>query len=226
MVQRKSLLCGVASAALMIAVSVVVSPQVYAADPGSVAPAYIAEPAPTWAGFYFGGHIGAGRTEGVLSITSSDIPYDTAGALAGLQLGYNWQTPNFVWGIEGDVSIADMATSDDSHNMYTDVLGSIRLRLGMPVANGNALAYVTAGAGVLSGLSTSSTTSDSVDFDVWRPVVGIGVEGFVNDTVSVRAEGLAYIGNDTIHHLNNSDDPNSMETVWVARLGVNFHFGQ
>ena len=222
--KSKQLLSGVAAAALMVAFTV--SAEVSAADLGAApAPAFIAEPSPDWAGFYFGGHIGAGRTEGVLAITSSDIPYDTAGALAGLQLGYNWQASNFVWGIEGDVSFADLATSDDSHNVYVDVLASLRLRLGMPVANGNALAFVTAGAGVLSGLSTSSTRSDSVDFDEWRPVLGIGVEGFVNDTVSVRAEGLAYIGDDTIHHRNNSDDPNSVETVWVARLGVNFHFG-
>jgi len=206
---RKHLLCGVAAAALIMTGAV----QARANGIEAVSVASM------WQGFYFGAHLGAGRTSGVLSPGSDDEAYSTGGALAGLHLGFNWHTGgNWVWGIEGDVSFADLMHSVSEHAISVDVLSSIRARLGMPV--GNALVYVTAGAGVLAGTTGSSNESDNSSFSVWRPVAGLGVAAPINDTISVRAEGLAFIGDDAP---SGPSERNTIETVYVARIGIDFH---
>jgi outer membrane immunogenic protein len=93
----------------------------YAAD---MAPRYTKAPPPVvvvwnWTGFYIGGNAGYswGRSStdvtyyntatGAIiapppgSITSAS--FDMNGGIAGGQAGYNWQTSNWVWGIEGDI---------------------------------------------------------------------------------------------------------------------------
>lgn len=220
MIQRKHLLCGVAAAALMVATAV--STQVFAADLGvapSPAPAYVAEPVRNWAGFYFGAHLGAGRTNGDLSVGSTDISWSTGGALAGLQLGYNFPATagGLIWGFEADVSFADLTSDGTSHHINIDTIGSIRARLGMPV--GNALAYVTAGAAVLAG-TTDSSDEAGYSYTEWRPVAGFGVEAWVTDTISVRAEGLGYFGNQCP---SGPSECNTIKNVYVGRIGINFN---
>jgi outer membrane immunogenic protein len=87
-------------------------------------PAYkarpMAAPAPSWTGFYIGGHGGWGWSD--TNATASSAPltgifaapfvfaplgtYDVGsdGAVFGGQLGYNWQAGNWVVGVEGDFS--------------------------------------------------------------------------------------------------------------------------
>src|SRR5262252_11248028 len=78
-------------------------------------------PAPTWAGFYIGGHIGtvwqqaqntfnggAPYSGGIA--TSFFLPFSTTpttsrtGLIGGGQIGYNWQFGSYVFGIEADGS--------------------------------------------------------------------------------------------------------------------------
>src|SRR5262245_42686196 len=87
-----------------------------AADlPVRAAPAHVAPfaVAPTWTGFYLGFNGGWGWTNGNnsnLTLTGPFAPF-TVGTgnsnanspVFGGQLGYNYQTGNWVWGIEGDI---------------------------------------------------------------------------------------------------------------------------
>jgi outer membrane immunogenic protein len=79
-------------------------------------PVLKAAPVPVWSwtGFYIGIHAGFGGnkyeypfdapivpTSGSLSVTSS-------GGFGGGQIGYNWQTSNWVFGIEADIAWASI----------------------------------------------------------------------------------------------------------------------
>lgn len=113
---KKILLSGVAIVALFAAAPA------SAADVPVRGPIYKAAPAPVfnWTGFYFGGHIGYGWGDTLVG--------DNDGFLGGLQLGYNWHfAPNWVFGIETDISGTDMNNSFPSH---IDYLGTLRARLG------------------------------------------------------------------------------------------------
>lgn len=97
----------------------------YAAD---MAPRYTkAPPAPVviwnWTGFYIGGNAGyswgRSNTDVVYRNTATGAiiapppgsivggNFDMNGAIAGGQAGYNWQTNNWVWGVEGDIQWSD-----------------------------------------------------------------------------------------------------------------------
>jgi len=99
-----------------------------AADVGR--PVYKAPPAPMmttydWTGFYVGGHVGYGwakkdwRDSFGLFNTSQDLD----GFMGGGQVGYNYQINQFVFGVEGDMSWADLKGG-------STVLGSLGAPLG------------------------------------------------------------------------------------------------
>jgi outer membrane immunogenic protein len=83
-------------------------------------PVYKAAPvemAPSWTGFYVGGHVGYGwARDGSASVSETAVappdffffPVTTTlnaeGAVVGGQIGYNWQASNLVFGIEADIS--------------------------------------------------------------------------------------------------------------------------
>ena len=106
---------------------------------------------PDWAGTYFGGHAGA------------DVDGDND-FVGGLQLGYNLQSGNLVYGAEGDISFSD------------DTFGSIRGRAGF--AAGQALFYGTVGI--------------AIDDDDEGLVAGGGVEYKVAGNASIGVEALHY----------------------------------
>ncbi len=177
----------------------------------------------TWDGWYFGGHLGAAKMTGILAIGSNteDYTFSKAGALGGLQLGWNQESGSYIWGIEGDLSFVDLTRQTGGHNVGPDAMSTLRARWGMEVGNG-AYAYVTGGAGALWGTSTSSDGSSNDGYLIWRPVVGVGVEAPLNELFTLRAEGLAFFGQNM---LTGPSDPNQIDDVYVARLGLNYHLG-
>lgn len=85
-----------------------------AASPGQAADMAVkARPAPppvmvplfTWTGFYIGGNIGAGWAQRTITdaFGNSFSRSSDARFIGGGQIGYNWQTGNFVLGAEGDI---------------------------------------------------------------------------------------------------------------------------
>src|SRR4051812_33650172 len=60
----------------------------------------------SWAGAYFGANIGY-----QFGSVHNSGGVDPSGFMGGLQVGYNWQTGQFVYGIEGDIQFSG---SEDS----------------------------------------------------------------------------------------------------------------
>ena len=183
---------------------------------------------PSWTGFYIGAHGGygwsdwdgyAGTTAGTNPVTVIDganDPYRTLsdeGWFGGAQLGFNLQNGQFVFGIEGDISWADIDAGgqldaggplpaslwEKQHDLSLDYFGTARARLG--VAVGSFLPYVTGGfawgktSGDLAvaysnntGLVGTSYASADETHTGW--VVGGGVEWALAGSWSLKAEYL------------------------------------
>jgi outer membrane immunogenic protein len=201
---KKFLLCSASVLAITVATSQVQAQEATAAS--------------SWDGFYFGGHMGAGYVLGELAHGSDDYAFTKGGMLGGLQLGYNQDGGGFIWGVEADVSFADLQRQNAAHMIGADGMSSIRARLGAEIGNG-ALAYLTVGAGALWGTSQSSD-GDGGDYVVWRPVLGAGIEAPLNEHLTIKAEGLAFLGSDSPSGVS---DPNRLKDVFTARLGINYH---
>jgi outer membrane immunogenic protein len=121
--RRHRLLKGPIQAAALICAFGAVTP-VVAADLGPLAPPSapykagpFAAPLYDWTGFYIGGHFGAGwstttatdRTGGSFAPAGAGVDITSnAGFLGGGQLGYNYQTGPWVFGVEGDFSYTDI----------------------------------------------------------------------------------------------------------------------
>lgn len=139
-------------------------------------------PAYNWTGWYVGGHVGYGwdpasavfdpatyaaATAPTLIVSSATGPFglsvDPSGALGGLQIGGNVQSGVFVYGVEADISFANLKeeanrafavtgtvggdNGDFTGNAYLrqkmDYFGTVRGRLG--VASDTLLLYATGG---------------------------------------------------------------------------------
>jgi outer membrane immunogenic protein len=171
------------------------------------------------------------------------------GFSGGLQAGWNYQMGCTVIGLEIDGSWTDIGGSksysptglpaDTTLTLADDLnwWGSVRARAGVVVDN--LLLYGTAGIAYASIDHTFTVTdpggvppveSFSNSDTRWGLVAGLGAEWALNANWSVKAEGL-YV---RFEEANTSGfSPNGPQTVnfdnndsmWVARLGVNYRFG-
>jgi outer membrane immunogenic protein len=139
-----------------------------------------------WAGFYVGTTFGFTHTNADVSISpclfACEISASDTQFNGGLLVGYNWQSGDRVWGIEGDVN----GLSDWSY------IASVRGRYGL--ISGNWLYYGTAGvAFVDSGGSVS--VPGFFNFNGFNPTglaVGAGAETKINSRLAAGVEGLFY----------------------------------
>ncbi|NJM35271.1 MAG: hypothetical protein HC850_11810 [Rhodomicrobium sp.] len=111
----------------------------YKDAPAEYAPAF------SWTGFYLGGHVGYGwadhdisSDDGGFDETPGGIGYDTDGIIGGGQIGYNWQTGNFVIGLEAEGGYlgveGDKFAVDDPDNFADTEFGAygvLAARLGI-----------------------------------------------------------------------------------------------
>jgi outer membrane immunogenic protein len=130
-----------------------------AAANGARGPAPASYP-PIWQGLYGGVNVGA-----------LDIDDDND-FVAGVQVGYNWQFQQFVYGLEGDVSFA---------GGDLDWMATLRGRAGYLI-DPRLLVYATAGVGYVGANDDSES-----DF-----VYGLGLEGRINSITTVRVEYLTF----------------------------------
>lgn len=183
---KKILLSGVAFAALVAAPAM-------AADLPARAPVYKASPvavaAYNWSGFYVGANVGGGwaRKCWFFNPTVVDEGCHTAtGLLAGGQIGINWQTSNWVFGLEASGDWANLSGSNVSVAFPTvtnrsriDALGLFTGRIGM--AWDSALLYAKGGAAVVRDRYDAFTTATPAVFNSasetrWGWTVGAGIE--------------------------------------------------
>src|ERR1700694_2129683 len=110
---RNSLMTSVATLAI---VTVISGPSAAADLAMNVKAAPVPALSCMWCGLYAGGHVGYGWSrhdtlvsnpdDFINSIINTDINKRASGLALGLQAGYNWQLNNFVFGIEGDGTLA------------------------------------------------------------------------------------------------------------------------
>ena len=175
-----------------------------------------------WSGFYVGGDLGYGGSRFKSTISQPGEDKTAKGFVGGVHAGYNWQMGSLVLGGEVDFSATGISTNISDNHFKTDVLASLRGRLGF--AFNQILIYGTGGVGVAHGKVYSSDSSTSNKrFNKVRPVLGAGAEYALNNNFSLRAEFLDYIGSNT--KLPNEDSGgNKLGNIWVTRVGFSYKF--
>lgn len=225
------------------------------------APAPVYAPISTWSGFYTGINAGAafsnrGSVTELNPVIATDALYNGAGALAamprrtaftgGLQAGYNVQSGQGVFGLEGDFNYlgykaVGLQGGVDSFGIKkANWLATLRGRAG--ITYGQTLFYVTAGAAASDlkyrfsdtcnvapcggGLASGSASPR------WGWTAGAGFEYALNQNWSVKGEYFFVRFRDanfhsvvaggaptTINHQANRTD------FHIARIGLNYRFG-
>jgi outer membrane immunogenic protein len=166
-----------------------------AAPPPPVkAPAFIPSPVYNWSGVYIGinGGYGFGNSEWKDPVDTGNFGLD--GGLVGGTLGVNFQTGQFVFGLEGDADWTNIQGSTSSGGCLgfvcqtsNDWLSTFRARVG--VAFDRVLLYGTAGgaAGNVKANLSGFGSTDSTEFG-WS--AGAGLEYAITENVTIRGEYL------------------------------------
>jgi outer membrane immunogenic protein len=187
---------------------------------GSLKDDIVYMPPMTWAGFYFGGHLGGGFEDDYCypkelmddPTKRSKYVYDPRDKkecddgdtffLGGVHAGYNWQKHGpWIFGVEADISFGD----------DIDYLASIRGRLG--VAYDALLIYATGGAAFIG---VEDFFGDSDNDTGW--VAGLGADYKVAQNISVGLEGLYYDFDE--------DDFGNDNNFWVVRARLSYHLNE
>jgi outer membrane immunogenic protein len=103
------------SAAVWLSATILMTGLVQTVSAADLAPVLKAPPPRTaysWSGFYIGGFVGGAWgdkrwTEVVGPFPAASIRHDVSGILAGGQVGFNYQTGAWVFGVEGDIGWTD-----------------------------------------------------------------------------------------------------------------------
>jgi len=244
-----------------------------AADLGS--PVYKAPPAPfvapySWTGCYIGGNVGGGWGDQSSSLApGTDAPfwipafsagaapsafsYNTEGVIGGGQIGCNYQTGSFVWGVEADFDGANITGSESistaiapfvpgtfSSSQKLDYLGTVRGRLGFTPAD-RWLVYATGGLAygetkynlnfAFPGTDDFQSISASNTSTGWT--AGGGVEWAFWSNWSLRAEYLYVdLGDSTFTSVPSGRAANLASNLTekfenkynIVRLGLNYKF--
>jgi len=179
------------------------------------APPPVMIPIFTWTGFYIGGNIGAAWAQRTVTdvFGNSFTGSSNARFIGGGQLGYNWQTGNFVLGVEGDI---DGIASNNNNNGGTGVfvggrgpfvvtaastnwVGTLAARFGW--AADHWLFYGKAGGGwvgnssgfTVTNLATGVSIGSGSSSNVGGWLLGGGVEYAITNNWSLKGE-YNYIG--------------------------------
>jgi outer membrane immunogenic protein len=235
-----------------------------AADMPVKAPVYVAPF--TWTGLYLGINAGYGwgdntgdryctNAAGIVGGPGCTFAMPAAlkptGAFVGGQVGYNYQTGLFVWGVEADIQVAHINDSTGAlaapptlgatitRSVNLDWFGTVRGRLGLAIWD-HTLIYGT--AGVMYGEEVSNMLVSPVPA---VPILNInpgatstktgwtaggGIEYAFTKSLSAKLEGLYYdLGSETISARNTITSITATEnlkyTGALVRLGANLKFG-
>lgn len=213
----------------LIAGGILLSCQAYATDlpVKAIYPSQIPSSASIWSGFYAGANFGYGTPNVGDGLFSNSL----SGVLGGGQLGYNWQTGSWVYGLEGDFQGSGERRSD-STSFFGSTLtadqsvpwfATIRGRLGYTW--GPLLAYVTGGGGwgkyEINITANGATANMSATMPSW--VVGGGLEWMFRPQWSAKLE-LLYMYSPSFSVSYNGVSADLWSDNPIIRAGVNYHF--
>ncbi|WP_027550829.1 outer membrane protein [Bradyrhizobium sp. Cp5.3] len=189
-----------------------------AARPYTKAPPMAVAAIYDWSGFYIGINGGGGSSHNCWdflalggAVVTREGCHNATGGTVGGQIGYRWQSTNWVFGIEGQGNWADF-TGDNISTTFVvapglrnrsriDAFGLITGQVGY--AWNNALFYVKGGAAVVGDQYRSFAVANGLEFDRanetrWGGTVGAGFEyGFApNWSVGVEYDHI-FLGHHT-----------------------------
>jgi outer membrane immunogenic protein len=230
--------------ATTVAFSAIAATQAMAADivrPVVVAPF-------TWTGHYAGLHCGVawGRTHS--SDDEDGVSIDPRGGLCGGQIGSNWQTGAWVFGLEGELgglSMRDTAYFHDAPDLFVARVeyggyATLAARLGWAFAHSgyNNLFYLK-GGGAVAHIENTWAEFESGDLEAfaavsetrWGWALGVGFESAVNNRWSWKLEYLAMDFGDNDTTVGSIGDPEEAtkalhhdNLVHTFKLGVNWRW--
>jgi outer membrane immunogenic protein len=211
-------------------------------------PVYKAPVAPpvvySWTGCYLGGNGGGGWShKRWTDPAAGDVvvsEHDLGGGVAGGQVGCDYQTGNWVFGVAADADWAnlsgngpDLTGAAFGYNSKVDFIGTVTGRAGFAVVD-RSMFYVKGGAAWVHDnffitVPPAGATAASVDQTRWGFVVGGGWEWAVIKNLSVFAEydymdfgkqGSTFTGPLVAPFSLNID-----QKVHVLKVGLNLRFG-
>ena len=245
--------------ALAATVALCLAGQSGAADLGAKGPVYTKAPPAaavfSWNGFYAGAHVGGAWSDTTWCRDGSYVDGCAAkvsgenfasvspnGALGGLQLGYNWQQGQFVLGIEGDFSFADLKgnsafrTFNSNYAAHTSIddIATVAARFGIAVDR--ALFYAKVGAAWASNDHWIVNVTDGITYaktDSTRSgwMVGAGLEYALLNNWSAKIEYnyLNFGSHDyTVAGAGGGGYPSTVtidQNIHVVKAGLNYRFG-
>lgn len=216
---KKFMYAGVSAVALMA---------VLAAVPANAADIYRRDAAPSlkdgpslmgpaWEGLYLGGHAGYAWTDVEVNVRGRD--FDADDFIGGVQIGYNLQRGNIVYGVEVDLGYLGLDADSPHYSADGGFYGDLTGRLGLTF--GNTLVYAKGGAAFLD--AEFKYGSSSIDDTVWGWTVGGGVEHMLSRDVSLKAEYRHFeFDGDDLKIGNTKFEP----TVDAVTFGVNYHINR
>ncbi|MBH5372788.1 outer membrane beta-barrel protein [Bradyrhizobium glycinis] len=166
-----------------------------------------------WSGGYIGGHVGGGYGQTTFSNPYGSSIYggtvESPAFLAGGQIGYNWQSSSWVFGVELDASgvisegtntclahsgLVVSANCNAGPNLFATGTGRIGYAFG---ALGHTLAYLKGGVAwqnnrgdVVNNYEYPYLSQEKTHFDYGRlgSVIGLGIEQAITPAWSVNVE--------------------------------------
>jgi outer membrane immunogenic protein len=165
----------------------------------------------SWAGPYLGGTLG--YEWGSVSNTTAK----PSGVVGGATAGYNWQSGQIVFGLEGDLQGTAADDRFANYKFSNPWFGTVRGRVGY--AFNNVMVYGTGGLAFgslqaeMNGLQQSQTSAG------WT--VGAGAEVGIYQNWTAKIEYLYVDLSSNSYTLTNGTHGLDFSTV---RVGVNYHF--
>ena len=219
---------------------------VKAPPPAPVVAAY------NWSGFYIGAHGGGawaekcfGRDDDFLIFDNGDNCHKGDGWLAGGQIGFNWQSGQFVFGVEFSGSFLKVEGEhrrdffDDvffwGHHHHHEANSLFMLTGRVGLAMDRTLLYVTGGGASIHDHYKVHLFNDFDDFHFeskhrrWGWTIGAGVEwGFTpNFSVAFQYNYINFGDRDTdFHHVDFGTFRHNIEQdMHLATVRLNYRFG-
>lgn len=199
------------------------------APPAAIAAVY------DWSGFYIGINGGGGSSHATWDLAGfgREGSHDATGGTVGGQVGYRFQSGQWVFGVEGQGNWADFsgdnisAVTGFNNRTKIDSFGLITGQVGY--AWNNVLAYVKGGAAVVGSkydvFNAAGANIDSASATRWGGTVGAGIEvGFApNWSVGVEYNHIFLDGKDVVFPSGAVDRIKQDVDMGLVRL--NYKFG-